>query len=262
MKQQTPLVWLLLLLLGIPSLGSAEGTGAVNEGKRAAPGGGGSLRTVSSGNARFPSTSEESQNASPIKTPSPSTTRREISADVTTRQFPNSESYPSITSRPDTVATPAPVNGPAGHARMSSQGEHSPGRDTSSREERSPGGEEDRDMSSDRPWEVLIGGSILANGLGVFLVLLIRGLVFRERRRRLRGRARGRRQPGSGSRSGSGSPAASRASSARSASSGGSQNKDSLVVSITNAFISRKGNSTNAAKYSQRKDSVTNTDGK
>ena len=113
----------------------------------------------------------------------------------------------------------------------------------SPREERSPDSSSDSEesgaMPSDRQWEVFIGGCILANGLGVYLVLLIKGLVFRAKYRRLRkhGRRRRHRRRAADSGSGSGSRSGSKASSSRSGSSRGSKNKDSLVVSIKNALI-------------------------
>ncbi|KAF0296084.1 hypothetical protein FJT64_006405 [Amphibalanus amphitrite] len=160
--------------------------------------------------------------------------------------------------RPTPVVHAGPPAATAGRAARGGAAE------LSSREERSADGDGDEaaeahSMPSDRPWEVFIGGCILANGLGVYLVLLIKGIVFRVRYRRLRrpgrGRHRHRRAPGdSRSGSGSGSGSGSRASSARSGSSKGSQNKDSLVTSLKN-IVMKPGSSGAGNKAKKSKDS-------
>ncbi|KAF0288531.1 hypothetical protein FJT64_013082 [Amphibalanus amphitrite] len=162
----------------------------------------------------------------------------------------------------EAVARPAPAEHAGPPAAAAGRAARGGAAELSSREERSADGDEDEapeahSMPSDRPWEVFIGGCILANGLGVYLVLLIKGIVFRVRYRRLRrpgrGRHRHRRAPGD-SRSGSGSGSGSRASSARSGSSKGSQNKDSLVTSLKNIVL-KPGSSGAGNKAKKSKDS-------
>lgn len=98
-------------------------------------------------------------------------------------------------------------------------------------------GDFDKAYHKERRWEFMIGATIMANGLGIFLTLLIQGVVFRIKRKRLkslgkRGRRRrkGQKSPRSGSWSSSHS------------SGDGRKPRESLVGSLTRKLSVGKPN--------------------